>query len=58
MGQQVRRDRADSGPCAEWSPGGVTVNAVAPTWVYTPGTADRLDDPRFLASVLARIPAG
>lgn len=42
----------------EWSPGGVTVNAVAPTWVYTPGTADRLDDPPFLASVLARIPAG
>jgi len=42
----------------EWSPRGVTVNAVAPTWVYTPGTADRLDDPAFLASVLARIPAG
>lgn len=42
----------------EWSPHGVTVNAVAPTWVYTPGTAERLDDPEFLASVLARIPAG
>jgi len=42
----------------EWSPLGVTVNAVAPTWVYTPGTADRLDDPAFLASVLERIPAG
>jgi NAD(P)-dependent dehydrogenase (short-subunit alcohol dehydrogenase family) len=42
----------------EWSPHGVTVNAIAPTWVYTPGTADRLDDPAFLASVLARIPAG
>lgn len=42
----------------EWSPAGVTVNAVAPTWVYTPGTAERLDDPTFLASVLARIPAG
>jgi NAD(P)-dependent dehydrogenase (short-subunit alcohol dehydrogenase family) len=42
----------------EWSPQGVTVNAVAPTWVYTPGTADRLDDPVFLASVLERIPAG
>ena len=42
----------------EWSPHGVTVNAVAPTWVYTPGTAERLDDPAFLASVLARIPAG
>lgn len=42
----------------EWSPQGVTVNSVAPTWVYTPGTADRLDDPVFLASVLERIPAG
>ena len=42
----------------EWSAHGVTVNAVAPTWVYTPGTAERLDDPAFLASVLARIPAG
>jgi NAD(P)-dependent dehydrogenase (short-subunit alcohol dehydrogenase family) len=42
----------------EWSPHGVTVNAVAPTWVYTPGTAERLDDPVFLASVLERIPAG
>ena len=42
----------------EWSPHGVTVNAIAPTWVYTPGTAERLDDPTFLASVLERIPAG
>jgi NAD(P)-dependent dehydrogenase (short-subunit alcohol dehydrogenase family) len=42
----------------EWSDRGVTVNAVAPTWVYTPGTAERLDDPAFLASVLERIPAG
>ena len=42
----------------EWSPQGVTVNAVAPTWAYTPGTAERLDDPAFLASVVARIPAG
>ena len=42
----------------EWSPQGVTVNAIAPTWVYTPGTAERLDDPTFLASVLERIPAG
>jgi NAD(P)-dependent dehydrogenase (short-subunit alcohol dehydrogenase family) len=42
----------------EWSPHGVTVNAIAPTWVYTPGTKERLDDPAFLASVLERIPAG
>ena len=42
----------------EWSPRGVTVNAVAPTWTYTPGTAERLDEPLFLASVVARIPVG
>jgi NAD(P)-dependent dehydrogenase (short-subunit alcohol dehydrogenase family) len=42
----------------EWAPNGVTVNAIAPTWIYTPGTAGRLDDPPFLAGVLARIPIG
>ncbi len=42
----------------EWAPHGVTVNALAPTWVYTPGTAERLDDPTFLAGVLDRIPVG
>lgn len=42
----------------EWSPEGVTVNAVAPTFTYTPGTRERLDEPTFRASVLARIPAG
>jgi NAD(P)-dependent dehydrogenase (short-subunit alcohol dehydrogenase family) len=42
----------------EWAPFGVTVNAVAPTWIYTPGTAERLDDPTFLAQVLANVPVG
>jgi NAD(P)-dependent dehydrogenase (short-subunit alcohol dehydrogenase family) len=42
----------------EWAEFGVTVNAVAPTWTYTPGTAERLDDPAFLATVLERIPVG
>src|SRR6188472_1536096 len=42
----------------EWAPFGVTVNAVAPTFVRTPGTAERLDDPDFAADVLARIPIG
>lgn len=42
----------------EWAPHGVTVNAVAPTFIRTPGTADRLDQPEFLADVVARIPAG
>lgn len=42
----------------EWSARGVTVNAVAPTFIYTPGTADRLDDPDYLAGVLNRLPIG
>ncbi len=42
----------------EWSGRGVTVNAVGPTFVYTPGTAERLDDQAFLGSVLAKIPRG
>jgi len=42
----------------EWGAQGVIVNAVAPTFTYTPGTAERLDQPEFRASVLARIPRG
>ena len=42
----------------EWSKRGVTVNAVGPTFTYTPGTAERLDNPEFRAGVLANIPRG
>ncbi len=42
----------------EWGALGVTVNAVAPTFIHTPGTAERLDDPEYLRGVLARIPIG
>jgi NAD(P)-dependent dehydrogenase (short-subunit alcohol dehydrogenase family) len=42
----------------EWGPHGVTVNAVAPTFVRTPGTAERLDRQEFLDDVLTRIPIG
>jgi len=42
----------------EWAPDGVTVNAVAPTFIHTPGTAERLDDPAYLAGVVDRIPMG
>lgn len=42
----------------EWSKHGVTVNAVGPTFTYTPGTAERLDNPEFRAGVLANIPRG
>jgi NAD(P)-dependent dehydrogenase (short-subunit alcohol dehydrogenase family) len=42
----------------EWGPHGVTVNTVAPTFIRTPGTAERLDQPEFLRDVLSRIPVG
>ena len=42
----------------EWGKEGILVNAVAPTFTYTPGTAERLDQPEFRASVLSRIPRG
>lgn len=42
----------------EWGGSGVTVNAVAPTFIYTPGTAERLDDPEYLRGVVERIPVG
>ncbi len=42
----------------EWSHRGVTVNAVAPTFIYTPGTAERLDQEDYLAGVLERLPIG
>jgi NAD(P)-dependent dehydrogenase (short-subunit alcohol dehydrogenase family) len=42
----------------EWSARGVTVNAVAPTFIYTPGTAERLDRPEYLEGVLSRLPIG
>jgi NAD(P)-dependent dehydrogenase (short-subunit alcohol dehydrogenase family) len=39
----------------EWGKYGITVNAVAPTFVLTPGTAPALEDPAFRADVLERI---
>jgi NAD(P)-dependent dehydrogenase (short-subunit alcohol dehydrogenase family) len=42
----------------EWGALGVTVNAVAPTFIYTPGTAERLDDPEYRSRVVDRIPMG
>jgi len=41
----------------EWADRGVTVNSVAPTYIRTPGTAERLDDPEIAADILGRIPA-
>jgi NAD(P)-dependent dehydrogenase (short-subunit alcohol dehydrogenase family) len=39
----------------EWGKHGITVNAVAPTFIATPGTEPALADPQFRADVLERI---
>ena len=41
----------------EWGRFNVTVNAVAPTFIATPGTEEALSDPAFKAEVLERIAA-
>jgi NAD(P)-dependent dehydrogenase (short-subunit alcohol dehydrogenase family) len=41
----------------EWGPHNITVNAVAPTFIHTPGTQSALDDPAFRADVIERIAA-
>ncbi len=40
----------------EWAKHGITVNAIAPTFVDTPQVAMLLDDPAFKAGVVGRIP--
>jgi NAD(P)-dependent dehydrogenase (short-subunit alcohol dehydrogenase family) len=42
----------------EWAKHSITVNAVAPTFIYTPGTAPILDEPATRAAVLGKIPLG
>ena len=42
----------------EWASYNITVNAVAPTFITTPGTKKWLDDADFRASVRKRIPLG
>jgi NAD(P)-dependent dehydrogenase (short-subunit alcohol dehydrogenase family) len=41
----------------EWGPHKITVNAVAPTFISTPGTDEALADPAFRADVIERIAA-
>lgn len=41
----------------EWGKYNITVNAVAPTFIHTPGTAEVLADPTFHADVVERIAA-
>ena len=40
----------------EWAKHGITVNAIAPTFVDTPQVAMLLDDPAFKAGIVSRIP--
>ncbi len=42
----------------EWAPYGIHVNAVAPTFIKTPGTQKWLGDSEFMQSVIDRIPVG
>jgi NAD(P)-dependent dehydrogenase (short-subunit alcohol dehydrogenase family) len=42
----------------EWAMHGITVNSVAPTFVETNLTRERLKNPEFLKFVLGKIPAG
>src|SRR5262245_13407395 len=42
----------------EWGRHGITVNAVAPTFIRTPGTAECLADDAFRADVVSRIALG
>jgi NAD(P)-dependent dehydrogenase (short-subunit alcohol dehydrogenase family) len=42
----------------EWAPAGITVNAVAPTFVETPMTEPMFADPEFAAEVRRRLPGG
>ena len=41
----------------EWGPHKIRVNAVAPTFIHTPGTQSALADPEFRADVIERIAA-
>lgn len=43
---------------SEWAPHGITVNSIAPTFIYTEGTAPALSDPDFKRRTLAQIPLG
>src|SRR5689334_22780112 len=40
----------------EWAEHGINVNAIAPTFIYTPGTAPLLDGPGLRDQILAKIP--
>jgi NAD(P)-dependent dehydrogenase (short-subunit alcohol dehydrogenase family) len=42
----------------EWGQYNITVNAVAPTFINTPGTAEALEDESFRADVISRIALG
>jgi len=42
----------------EWGPHGINVNAVAPTFIRTPGTVKWLQDEIFRQDLLSRIPLG
>jgi NAD(P)-dependent dehydrogenase (short-subunit alcohol dehydrogenase family) len=52
-----RRSRGRRRCCVavEWGRHDITVNAIAPSFIATPGTVACLQDPRFRAGVIERI---
>ena len=42
----------------EWGKYNITVNAVAPTFIQTPGTEEALSDEKFRSDVISKIPLG
>ena len=42
----------------EWGKYSITVNAIAPTFIQTPGTEEALADEKFRSDVISRIPLG
>ena len=55
--QQSRDFQLTKCLAVEWDPQNITVNAVAPTFIATPGTEEQLSDPAFRADVIERIAA-
>ena len=42
----------------EWAKYNIAVNAVAPTFIFTPGTKEYLEDEKSKENVIANIPLG
>jgi NAD(P)-dependent dehydrogenase (short-subunit alcohol dehydrogenase family) len=57
-GQCISEDHLTRCLALEWAPHGITVNTVAPTFVWTDSTMPSLADSDFRRQTLAHIPLG